>query len=438
MTRFAFIAAAFALTTACDTWVGESEGPPLPGERISILAHERQLTPEIDPASDRILLPAPSVNPDWPQPGGYANHAMHHIAVGDVLGRAWAADAGDGADDDRRVIASPIVAAGRIFAMDTESAVTAFDAQSGQRQWRTELTPEEEEDEGHFGGGITHARGLVYVTTGFVQVIALNASDGAVVWRRSMESPMRAAPTERGGRLFVVTVDNVLHALDASGGTTLWTHAGIEETASLLGGGSPAVDDGVVVVPFSSGELVALRVANGRVLWTDTLTSSRQARLVTAIADIRGRPVIDRGRVFAMGVGDMMVSIDLRSGRRIWDREIGGLESPWVVGNFLYAITSDVELIGLSRDDGRIHWVTPLRRFENEEDREGTITWSGPILAGDRVIVVGSHGEALAVSPDTGRILGRMRLPSGISVPPIAADRSVFFFTDDAELIAYR
>ncbi|MDP6804929.1 MAG: PQQ-binding-like beta-propeller repeat protein [Rhodospirillales bacterium] len=438
MARFAFIVAAFALTTACDTWLGESEAPPLPGERISVLAHERELTPEIDPASDRILLPAPLANPDWPQPGGYANHAMHHIAVGDVLRKAWVADAGDGADDDNRVISSPVIAAGRIVAMDAESAISAFDAKSGQRLWQTELTPEDEEDEGHFGGGITLAGGLAYVTTGFAQVIALDVSNGAVVWRRSMESPMRAAPTERGGRLFVVTVDNVIHALDASEGGTLWTHTGIEETASLLGGGSPAVDDGVVVVPFTSGELVALRVANGRVLWTDTLTSRRQARLVTALAHIRGRPIIDRGRVFAMGVGDMMVSIDLRSGRRIWEREIGGLESPWIVGNFLYAITSNAEVIALSRDDGRIHWVTPLRRFEDEEDKQDPITWSGPILASDRVIVAGSHGMALAVSPYTGRILGRMRLPTGVSVPPVAADRSVFFLTDDAELISYR
>ena len=438
MARFAFIVAAFALTTACDTWLGENEAPPLPGERISVLAHERQLAPEIDPASDRILLPPPSVNSDWPQPGGYANHAMHHIAVGDVLRKAWSSDTGDGADDDKRVVASPIVAAGRIFAMDAESVVTAFDAQSGQRLWQTDLTPEEEEDEGHFGGGITHAGNLVYVTTGFAQVIALDVSNGAVVWQRSMESPMRAAPTERGRRLFVVTVNNVIHALDASGGASLWTHTGIAETASLLGGGSPAVDEGVVVVPFSSGELVALRVANGRVLWTDTLTSPRQARLVTALAHIRGRPIIDRGRVFAMSVGNMMVSIELRSGRRIWERKIGGLENPWVVGDFLYAITSDAKVIALSRDDGRIHWVTPLGRFEDEEDRKDPITWSGPILASDRLIVAGSHGEALAVSPYTGRILGRMRLPNGVSVPPIAAERSVFFLTDDAELIAYR
>ncbi len=438
--RMACMAGALVLLNACglmDTVFGDEEKVRLPGERISVLMHGRALKPDPKVADVKILLPKPSVNASWPQSGGYANHAMHHIAVGEVLKLLWTADIGEGADDDTRIIGAPIVAGGRVFAMDAETAVSAFDAKTGKLLWEVELTPEDEDD-GHISGGIAYEDGRVFVATGFAQVIALDAGNGSEIWRQTVGGPLRSAPTVRNGRVFVVTVDNKLHALDAVNGGSLWTHTGITEIASLLGGGSPAVDGGVVVVPYSSGELVALKVENGRLLWADSLASARRSAAVSTLSHIRGRPVIDRGRVFALSIGGLMVAIDLRTGRRIWDREIGGLESPWVAGDYLFVLSNNSELVCLSRRDGRIHWVRALPRYEDEEDKEDPIVWSGPILAGDRLILAGSHGEVLSVSPYTGKILGSEEMPDGIPVAPVAADRSVYFLSDDAELLAYR
>ncbi len=437
MRRFVILGLAVLGLSACDTWLGTLDKPPLPGKRISVLLHERTLVADIKTADQAILLPPPSANPDWPQTGGYANHAMHHIEVGDALAPIWQASVGAAADDAERFTSTPIVADGKVFAMDVQSQVSAFNAQTGEPVWQVGLIPENE-DEGQLSGGIAYENGRVYATTGFAQVIALDAKTGAEIWRQTLDTPLRAAPTARGGRVFAITVDNKLYALHAASGKTLWTHSGIVETARILGSGSPAVDSGVVVVPYSSGELVALKAENGRVLWTDSLASTRRTESISTLAHIRGRPIIDRGRVFAMSAGGQIVSIDLRSGRRIWDRQIGGLESPWVAGDYLFAISNDADLIAMSRADGRIHWVRSLPRWLDESDHNDPIIWTGPLLASDRLIVAGSHGLALAVSPYSGRILGQLELPAGVSVAPIIADRTVYFLTDNAELTAYR
>ena len=437
MPRTAYIIFAFFLLGACETWFGEQEAPPLPGKRISVLLHEKTLTPDPKAASEEILLPPPSINPDWPQAGGYPNHAMHHTEVAADINRAWKADIGSGSDDTDRIIASPIAAQGRVFAMDAETVISAFEAGTGRRLWETPLTPEEEDD-GHIGGGLAYDKARVFVTTGFAQVIALDAETGAVIWRQTLGGPMRAPPTVRGGRLFAVTIDNKLYALDTSTGATLWTHSGIAETASLLGGASPAVDAGVVVVPYSSGELVALKVETGRVLWTESLARLRQSDIGSPLAHIRGRPVIDRGRVFAMGHGNQLEAIDLRSGQRVWEKEIGGLQSLWVAGNYLFLLSNNAELISLARDDSRIYWITQLPRFEDEEDRRHPIVWTGPLLASDRLIVAGSEGTVLAISPYSGDVLGKAEMPDRIIVDPIIADRSIYFLADNATLVAYR
>ena len=242
----------------------------------------------------------------------------------------------------------------------------------------------------------------------------------------------------RGGRVFVVTVDNRLFAINAENGDGLWTHSGISETASILGSASPAVGSGVVVVPYTSGELVALKTTNGRVLWQDSLAAVKRTDVVSNLAHIRGRPVIDRGRVIAISHGGIMAAIDLRSGRRLWQKAIGGLQSPWVAGDYIYVITNDAEIACVSRKDGRIQWVRALPRYEDPENQEDPIIWTGPLLASDRLIVAGSHGKAMAISPYTGRFLGTVEMPDGVSVPPVIAGGSIYFLADDAELVVYR
>lgn len=435
--RIALVAGLALLVGGCGTWFGDKEAPPLPGERLSVLSHAQTVEPDPELADAEILLPPPSPNPDWPQAGGYANHAMHHIAVGDTLKRIWSVDVGAGASAEQRIVASPIVADGVVYALDTDTRVSAFDAESGTRMWSVDLTPRHEDD-GHISGGLAFEAGRVFVTTGFAQVVALDAKSGEEVWRRDLDGPMRVAPTVRGGRVFAITLENKLYALNAATGETLWSYAGATEIATLLGGASAAVDEGVVVAPFSSGDLVALRVESGRVLWADSLVSARRTDAVSTLSQIRGRPIIDRGRVFAISHGDTMAAIDMRTGQRIWDRPIGGLESPWVAGDYLFLLTNDWELVCLSRGNGRVFWVRPLPRYEDEEDRKDPIVWTGPLLASDRLIVAGSHGEALAVSPYNGRILGRQELPNGVSVAPVIANGTVYVLTDDADLVALR
>src|SRR5919108_2144574 len=160
----ALIAASMSLT-ACDTFFGEEDGPPLPGERISVLRLNRTLV--ADPAiSDlRVRLPEPYANSEWPQPGGFSSHAMHHLAAPESLNPAWSASVGQAAASDRFILAQPVIAGGRIYTMDAGTVVTAFDAQSGGQVWRADLTPEDEDDD-LFGGGVAVDGGGVVATTG--------------------------------------------------------------------------------------------------------------------------------------------------------------------------------------------------------------------------------------------------------------------------------
>jgi outer membrane protein assembly factor BamB len=425
------------LTDYFGDYFGAAPPPPLPGERIPVLLLRQDLEPDARLADVEVRLPAPQTNRDWPQAGGYPDHAMQHLASGDTLEKRWDVTVGTGSSSDTRMTAQPIAVAGRLYTMDVTSRVTALDANTGKQIWQTNIM-RDSEDSDAFGGGIAYAEGRIFVSTGFAQVVALNADDGKPVWRTDMPGPMRSAPTVAAGRVFVVTIDNQAHALSAEDGSKQWSHTGISETAGLLGGASPAVAQGIVLVPYSSGELFALRIENGKSVWQDTLSNVRRVDALSSLADIRGKPVIDRGRVFAVSHSGSVVSIDLRTGARAWDREISGVETPWVAGNYVYLLSTDNIVFCLTREAGRVKWIRQLPRYLDPAKKKTPVTWTGPVLVSDRLIVAGSQGAALSLSPYTGDILGEIKLPEGVTIAPIVADNTIFFMTDRARVVALR
>ena len=193
-----------------------------------------------------------------------------------------------------------------------------------------------------------------------------------------------------------------------------------------------------LVAPFSSGELVALRIDNGRQLWNESLIGRRgEMRAFGNLADIRGRPVIDRGLVLAIGSGGLMVAIELRTGQRLWERNIGGNQTPWTAGRFVFAVTGTADVIAMERATGQVKWVTPLTQYEDEKRRR-PVLWAGPVLASDRLLIAGSTGELLALSPYTGEVLGKLLIGSPVRLGPVVANRTIYVLTDTGRLIALR
>jgi outer membrane protein assembly factor BamB len=418
-----------------DRWFGEKKDP-LPGKRVGILTARRGL--EVDnPAGRTVALPPPQPVADSPQAGGTPAHVVGHVAVRDTLAEAWRAGIGKGGGYRRKITALPVLAGGHVFSMDSNAVVSAFDAKSGNQLWRVE-TAAEDEDSTNIGGGIAVDGGTLYAATGLTDVVAMDAATGKRRWRVTLPTAARAAPTIAEGHLYIPTLDDQLVALSAADGSKAWSYQAAEADTSVLGLPSPAYADGLLVAGFGAGDLVCLRAGGGAVSWTDSLASVRGRTSLVDLSAIHGMPVIFEGRVYATGLGGLLVSLDLRSGRRLWEREIASDQTAWLAGDWLFVLTTDQVLVAVNRQDGAIAWITQLPQWQDEEHQEDPIRWLGPALAGDRLIVAGSSSEALAVSPYTGKILGRQPLTGVASLPPVAADGTVFVVTDDGNLLALR
>ena len=438
MKRAVLIVAGLALALpGCSVFKKTTPKAAVLGERLPVLSYEAKLAADPALTEVAITLPPPVANDEWSQPGGNASKAFGHLALGATVARAWTVSIGTGSTRGAELNAAPVVAGGKIYAMDTRATVAAFDAKSGASLWASRIARDGESMAIAFGGGVSVGDGRVYATSGYGIAAAFDAGTGAQLWRVDLGVPLRGAPSVAGGRVYVLSQDNQLFALKAADGKSDWEATGTSEQAGLLGASAPAVAQDTAVVGFSSGELVALRVENGRSVWQDALARTGRSTALAALADIDASPVIDRGRVFAIGHGGRIAALELSTGQRVWEQNLAGTFTPWVAGEFVYAVTLDGEVVCLTRGEGKVRWIMQLPKTIKDKAKGKPIRWAGPVLASDRLILTSSDGRLVAVSPYDGKLLSQVKLTGPASQPPVIAGGTVYVLADDGKLSAY-
>ena len=430
------------------------------GQRISILEFEQQLAPSAALSGRDFFLPGPQAATTWTQPGGNAENAVEHVIAAPEFTVAWKRNIGAGSSKTRQVMAPVVADNGKIFVLDGEAGVTAVDATSGAILWKADVKVDESDKGsrflgigfgggsggGAFGGGVAVGDGKVFVSSGYRTMTALDAATGAVVWKSSVDLPIHGAPTVVGQRVFVIDVDNQLIAFNVSTGQQDWSYRGITEPARIMRASSPAVSGDTVVAPFSSGELVALRASNGQPVWQEVLSRTSRTSALSELRDIAGRPVISRGFVYAVSHSGVLQAMDLRSGQPKWSLPVAGVNAPLPVGDVVYVVSKLGELTVVNRDSGQVYWTRDLN--EGRVRREGGFlgfgkrtvrpTWSGPILASNRLVLVNSDGEAVAFDPKTGAQQSSIRLGSAAFIAPAAYNGALYVLTDKGELVSIR
>ncbi len=410
---------------------------PTVGNRVPVLS--RIETAKVDPAlaGVSVVLPPAQTNTEWPQAGGNAGKSYGHLALPDTLSQAWTVSVA-GSSNRRRLAAAPVIGEGKMFVADTQGVITAFDAQTGAKLWTQTAEVGGELRPANFGGGVSYDGGKVFATNGVGEVLALDAQTGSELWKVKPAGPLRGAPTVAFGSVYVMTQDNQLFALSAADGKLLWNESGSTTQTGLFGVGSPAAAQGTVIAGYASGELTAYRYENGRTLWADALARTSISTEVGALSDIDADPIIDQGRVYALGQGGRMAAYELVTGQRIWELNLAGISTPAVAGEWIFTLTDDARLLAIARGSGRVRWVTDLGRWKNAEKKKNPVFWTGPVLAGNTLWVANTEGQIYRVSVEEGSANLFQTVKNPIMQPPVVANGTLYILDESGTIHAYR
>jgi hypothetical protein len=219
-------------------------------------------------------------------------------------------------------------------------------------------------------------------------------------WMRTLPSTPAAAGSIDDARLYVPLRDHMFVALGRETGRVEWMRDDIDVTMP------PAVGDDSLFV--AAGQtLRALDAASGADRWSLALDAALAAP-----------PVWDTGWLFALAESGEVLAFRASDGKLIWRRSIGATSAhPPVTGerNDLFIATVDGRVVALALDTGAPLWERTLA---------GTL--SPPVVARDRVFVGSTDNFLYALDPLTGRDAWKWR--NGGDVIGVAADGDVVYF----------
>ncbi len=418
----------------------------LTGERFALrepfysvpadLAPEPAEEPAVETA---FVAPAQVSSASWTHTAGTPAHLPGHAAFSAQPGLAWSVGIGQGNTRKHRITSDPVVADGRIFTLDSRSTVAAVST-AGAKLWSRDLTPASDRQNDASGGGVAVAGSRVFATTGFGEVVALDAASGAEIWRQRLEAPATAAPTVVEGLVYVVSRDNLASAIDAENGRVRWQLPGTPDVSGMIGGAAPAVTERVAIFPMGSGELVAALRQGGVRIWGTPVSGKRRGAAYANITDITADPVIADGVIYTGNQSGRAAAIDLSSGRRIWTARDGAYGPVAVAGNSVFLISDQADLIRLDAATGREIWSNELPYFRREKARRSKAIFAhfGPVLAGNRLWVASDDGTLRAYDPETGAERATLGIPGGAASSMAVAGGTMYLISGRGQLLAFR
>lgn len=408
------------------------------GKRIAVISPSASINPDVANGASLIKLPAAQQNLQWHQSNYNAQHVIPNIKVSEGFKKQWSASFGKGSSKREKLISRPLVHDGRIFTLDAEGQISCFNLQSGESEWYADLSPENKNAEASSlkGVGMAFENNVIYASSGYGDVYAFNAKNGKKIWTAALNFPLRTAPVVAAGKLFVQSVDNKFFALDLKDGSVLWQYDILMENTTIIGGAAAAYcpDLDVVITGFSNGELQAFNATIGTPLWSDVLVSNRQAYSSTFLNTIKASPVVEKETVYALGNGNVLAALNVRSGMRIWEKEVGGIQTPLLKGNVLYVVTKDNDLVAFNKDDGRILWAKSI----NLGEKPSEVTVNAPVMFNDKIILAISNGTVNVYNPKTGEMVNQISIGETINSAPIGVDGYIIFVSDNAKLAVYK
>lgn len=429
-----------ALLSSCLTLMGcdsFQKKDPLPGERVSYL-NMVGLNLQADPTLKNTKVTLPQARKLDAFPEALANFDAAYVPISvntqfsEDFNAKWKASLGTSMDEERFALSHPVSDGSTIYASDAVGKVSAINAQDGSIKWTMQAISDEEQSNA-MPVNLGYADGKVFAATSVGSVLALDAANGQILWSVNAGAPIRVMPAVQDNLVYVSTIDGRTLALSVKDGSQVWSHQGLNDITSILGGASPIAREGLVITTYSSGEIYALKADNGAVVWSDTITTSLRSDSISSIPHIVGNPIIENNILYITSHGGKTAAFDMTSGMVTWQQDIGSVKSPLLIGHYLFLLETNNRLVCLDKHSGKIYWISAMPLDKDNKQTK----WSSPIAVNDVIVMASTDGRVVRLSPQTGQVIGTTNVREPVVTQPIVAGSHLIYTLESSTLVAH-
>lgn len=389
--------------------------------------------------SRAIKLAKQTNNASWPQSHGSVQFRTAHPALSAAPHEVWSVSIGSGDERRQRITAQPVVGDGRIYTLDSGGKVSAV-SPAGDIIWQSDIIPSTDAEGQATGGGLAYDKGVVYVSSGFGVLTALNAASGEEVWRQELDATGSGQPLVSDGLVYLVAGDDTGWAVRTKDGRIAWQLKASPSPANVLGAPAPVIAGDLAVFAFGSGDVTASFRKGGFRRWSASIGGERVGSTVGTINDVTGGPVVVGKRIFVGNHGGRTAAFDADSGLRLWTAREGALGPVWPAGDSLFQVSDTNRLLRLDASTGDIIWSVRLPGFVKDKPRKRAEIFAhyGPLVAGGQVVVASNDGFLRFFDPTDGSLVQQVEIDNGATTAPVVAGKTLYVVSTKGELKAFR
>ncbi len=346
--------------------------------------------------------------------------------------KVWSTSVGDGIGDFYSNL-HPAWQDSTVFAADRYGIVKALDAADGKEKWKVDLA----EKTGFFSknrpallsGGVTASGEHIYIGSERAQVFALNSADGTIAWQTKVAGEAVSRPVVSDGLVLIHTSNGMLQGLDQTNGAIKWSVNLDMPALSLRGESAPTTAFGAAIVGGDNGRVSAVILNQGQLIWQQRISQPSGATEIDRLSDVDTTPVVVNGVVYALAYNGNLTALDLRSGQIMWKREIGSVRDLIVDGGRIYLVDQDDRVVALSTEGGVSIWRQSDLLHRN---------LTSPVLYNGYIVVGDSEGYLHWINTQDGRFVAQHKVDSsGLATEPVVASDKLLIQAKDGEVYAF-
>ena len=429
---FLFVTILFLASCGTREYLGfEKKKIRLKGERVSILKELTANDSTEKKSSSEIILEDAIILSNWLQSYNSPSHlSFNHISDSKLDSFKYLVS-GAGERKSSKILGQPVIFNDLIFFLDAKSNVISFSLKSNKIIWKRNISLKNENNH-NIGGGIVIYKDSLIINSAYGQIISLGILKGEINWEINVDSPIRSAPTIFENKLLSLTVSNKLYVLNADDGSLLWQHQGIFNNTTLIDSPKVAVDENIVIVPYSNGEFFALNVNNGKEIWRNSFIDIEVKETTNAFSDIDAFPIIKKDIVVITSAIGKLFAVNKKTGGKLWIRDISSTQTPLVNGNSIFIVNRNEEIICLNILDGGTKWVLPI---DDKLSDYKKYIWLSPILINSKLLLVGGNKKLITIDTYTGVIDKIKNIPNYPASSPIIVNSIPYLMLRNGDIV---
>lgn len=332
----------------------------------------------------------------------------------------WSRDLGKGTDKRKQQL-RPAYRGGTFWVADYKGRLTAVNADTGREIWEidTELP---------FSGGPGLSDSLVIMGTENGEIHAFQADTGTPMWIARVSSEVLAAPAAGDGVVVVRSIDGRVFGLDENNGRRLWVYDRSVPLLTLRGNANPVIRAGIAYLGYDGGEVVALRLEDGALLWEEPIATREGRTELDRLADVDGEMVFVASDLLVSSYKSRLSSLAADSGRLLWFKDIPSATGVTVARTNLAVSDRDGNVWLLDRRNGATLW---------KQDALTNRGLTRPVFVDDYVVVGDFDGYLHWMNVETGNFAARTKIGGkGFTGAPVVVGDTLYVYTRKGDLVA--